>query len=60
MSRTREKTIDLLNRNNAKLKELGGPIDPNLLLKTNPSSNVLVRAMLEILISRLNAKLYGG
>lgn len=60
MSKSREKTIELLNDNQRKLEELGGPINPAYLLDPQPSENILIRAMLEILISRLSDKLYGG
>lgn len=60
MSRSREKTIQLLNDNQRKLEELGGEINPADLLDPKPSESILIRAMLEILISRLNKKLYGG
>lgn len=59
-TKTREQLIQLLNNNVAQLERLGGPIDPNLLLNEKPSEQVLTRAMLEILIARLNKKIYGG
>lgn len=59
-TKSREQLIRLLNDNNAQLERLGGPIDPNWLLHGTPNDEVLIRAMLEILISRLNKKLYGG
>lgn len=41
------KTIELLNDNQRKLKEQGGPINHADLLDPQPSESILIRAMLE-------------
>lgn len=59
-TKSREQLIRLLNNNVEQLERLGGPIDPNWLMHGTPNNEVLIRAMLEILIARLNKKIYGG